>query len=165
MPLFDALITELKREADTTRRVLERVPREHYAWRPHAKSMSLGQLAWHIATLQWGVAHLLGDLNCEVPNFQHTEPPADADLLARLEESTAFAATKLAEWQDAGLRDVWTMRSGEHIVLQMPRREMVRTVMLNHCYHHRGQLTVYLRQLEVPLPSVYGPTADESPFG
>jgi uncharacterized damage-inducible protein DinB len=164
MPLYDALISELTREADTTRRVLARVPRDRFAWKPHGRSMSLGQLALHVATLQRGVAHLLDELECQAPNFQQGEPQADTDLLAQLDESTAFAVEKLSAWQDAGLREVWTMKRGEQTLLQMPRREMVRAVMLNHWYHHRGQLTVYLRMLDVPVPSVYGPSADESPF-
>ena len=165
MPLFDALIAELKHETETTRRVLARVPKEHFSWKPHGKSMSLGQLALHIATLQWGVAHLLDEIECQVPDFRPGEPEPDADLLARLDESTAFAVSKLTEWQDAGLREIWTMKRGGQTLMQMPRRDMVRSVMLNHWYHHRGQLTVYLRLLDVPVPSVYGPSADENVFG
>jgi uncharacterized damage-inducible protein DinB len=165
MPLFNALIAELERETATTRRVLSRVPKDRLTWKPHAKSMSLGQLAWHIATLQWGVAQLLGELECDMPTFEQREAAPDDDLLATLDKSTAFAVSQLSSWQDAGLRDVWTMRRGGQTVMQMPRREMVRTVMFNHWYHHRGQLTVYLRLLDVPVPSVYGPSADENPFG
>ena len=164
MPLFDALIGEIKQEAATTRRVLSRVPKDRLTWKPHAKSMSLGQLAWHVATLQWGVAHLLGELECGVPTFQQREAAPEDDLLATLDKSTAFAIGQLSTWQDAGLRELWTMRRGEDVVMQMPRREMVRAVMMNHWYHHRGQLSVYLRLLDVPVPSIYGPSADENPF-
>jgi uncharacterized damage-inducible protein DinB len=165
MPLFEDLIGELKQEAETTRRVLARVPTDHLTWKPHTKSMSLGQLAWHVATLQWGVAQFLGELDQQVPTFEQREAAPTDDLLATLDQSTAFAIDQLSTWQDAGLREMWTMRNGEQVVMQMPRRDMVRTVMLNHWYHHRGQLSVYLRLLEVPVPSIYGPSADERPFG
>ena len=165
MPLVDALLAELKAETGATRRVLARVPMDRLTWRPHAKSMSLGQLAWHVATLQQGVAHLLDELDCQAPVFAQREASPDDDLLATLETSTAFAASQLSAWDDTGLRERWTMRRGDRVVMQMPRRDMVRTAMFNHWYHHRGQLTVYLRLLDVPVPSVYGPSADENPFG
>jgi uncharacterized damage-inducible protein DinB len=163
--LAEMFANELSREAETTRRVLERVPEEHLAWRPHAKSMSLGQLAYHVASLPEGIAHLLTELSAEVPVVPLPEKTPVAEILMTLDRSVRVATEKLASWGDAGLHESWRMTREGRTLLEMPRVEMVRSVMLNHWYHHRGQLTVYLRMLEVPLPSVYGPTADEHVFG
>jgi uncharacterized damage-inducible protein DinB len=164
MPLLESLIGEVRQETATTRRVLARVPKDRLTWKPHAKSMSLGELALHIATLQRGVAGLLEELDCQIPTFTRGEAGPDTDLLAILDDSTSFVVAQLSKWQDAGLGETWTMRRGDVVLMQMPRRDMVRAVMFNHWYHHRGQLSVYLRLLDVPVPSIYGPSADENPF-
>ncbi|HEV7919584.1 MAG TPA: DinB family protein [Thermoanaerobaculia bacterium] len=165
MGLAESLIAELRGEAATTRRVLERVPETELAWRPHPKSMSVGQLAFHIAMLPQAIAGLLGELVTEVPNVPLPEGVPLAEILATLDRGVPIAAERLAAWGDEGLNAVWRMTREGKTLLEMPRIGMVRSVMLNHWYHHRGQLTVYLRQLDVPLPSVYGPTADEKVFG
>jgi uncharacterized damage-inducible protein DinB len=165
MSIAEQFAAELTREAATTRRVLERVPESQLAWRPHPKSMTLGQLALHIAQLPRGIADLLANLDTDVPRFTIREDAPVAEILATLDESVPFATKRLAEWGDEGLLATWRMKDGENTLLEMPRVAMWRSVMLNHWYHHRGQLTVYLRVLDVPLPSIYGPTADESPFG
>jgi uncharacterized damage-inducible protein DinB len=165
MALAEAFAAELTHEAATTRRVLERVPEEHLGWKPHEKSMSLGQLAYHIASLPEGIAKLLTNLSAEVPFVPLPEQTSVAEILATLERTVPIAAAQLIAWGDAGLHESWRMTREGQTLMEMPRLVMVRNVMLNHWYHHRGQLTVYLRLLEVPLPSVYGPTADETPFG
>lgn len=165
MTAAEQFASELTREAATTRRVLERVPESQLAWRPHPKSMTLGQLAFHIASLPRGIAELLADLDAEVPRVALREDASVAEILATLDESVPFANERLAAWGDEGLAARWRMKRGEKTLLEMPRMAMWRSVMLNHWYHHRGQLTVYLRLLDVPLPSIYGPTADENAFG
>ncbi len=165
MGLAEQFAAELTAEAATTRRVLERVPEAQLSWRPHAKSMSLGQLAFHIAILPRAIAELLGELVTEVPTVPLPEGVPVAEILSTLDESVAFAKEKLAAWGDDGLAATWRMTREGKTLLEMPRKVMVRSVMLNHTYHHRGQLTVYLRLLDVPLPSVYGPTADANGFG
>ncbi|HEX8253327.1 MAG TPA: DinB family protein [Thermoanaerobaculia bacterium] len=165
MRLGEQFAAELTHEAATTRRVLERVPESQLAWRPHPKSMSLGQLAFHIAALPRGIAELLGELVAEVPTVPLPEGTPVAEILATLEQSVAFATERLTSWSDDDLTAIWRMTSGGKTLMEMPRLAMVRSVMLNHWYHHRGQLTVYLRTLDVPLPSVYGPSADEQVFG
>lgn len=165
MSLAEQFAAELTREAATTRRVLERVPESQLAWRPHAKSMTLGQLAFHIAILPSAIAELLTDLDTEVPTVPLRDDASLAEILATLEESVPAAKAKLAEWGDEGLFARWRMTREGKTLLEMPRIGMVRSVMLNHWYHHRGQLTVYLRLLDVALPSIYGPTADENVFG
>jgi uncharacterized damage-inducible protein DinB len=162
--LAEQFAAELTREAATTRRVLERVPESQLAWKPHEKSMSLGQLAYHIAILPRSISNLLTELVVEPPRVPLPENTPVAEMLALLDAAVPYATAKLAEWGDEGLAARWRMIREGKTVFDMPRAAMVRSVMLNHWYHHRGQLTVYLRLLDVPLPSVYGPSADEKPF-
>ena len=164
MSTAERFIGELTSEAATTRRVLERVPAEKFSWRPHPKSMSLGQLALHIAAMPGGVAELMTEPVAQVPRVPLPEPNSVDELTSTLDKSVATVTAKLNSWGDDGLRAEWTMMAGNQTILAMPRRDMVRSVILNHWYHHRGQLTVYLRLLDVAVPSVYGPTADENPF-
>jgi uncharacterized damage-inducible protein DinB len=159
-----AFAAELKQEAATTRRVLERVPQDKFSWKPHPKSMSLGQLALHVAAMPGGVAQLISTTRAEVPRVPLPEAKSREELLTALEASVVTVTTQLATLGDNGLRDEWKLVNGGHTILALPRSEVVRSVILNHWYHHRGQLTVYLRMLDVPLPVIYGPTADENPF-
>lgn len=160
----DALIAEITTEAVTTRRVLERVPEDRLTWKPHPKSMSLGQLAFHVAGLVGGVATLLDDLEAGIPDFPLHEASSRHEILTALDESVRTGTELLSGWGDEGLSQIWMMKAGGETLLELPRIAMVRSVMMNHWYHHRGQLLVYLRLLDVPVPPVYGPTADESPF-
>ncbi len=161
----DALVAEIRREAETTRRVLERVPEDKLSWAPHAKSMSLGTLALHVATIPGAIAGLVSEPTGEVPTFVRPEATSRAQLLSALDTSIATATQKLGGWGAPYLDAEWKMVHAGNTLLALPRIEMIRSVMLNHWYHHRGQLTVYLRLLGVPIPSVYGPSADENPFG
>jgi uncharacterized damage-inducible protein DinB len=163
--MVDALLAELEQEAVTTRRVLERIPDEHLAWRPHPKSLSLGQLALHVATVPGTVAELAAlDVMSEVPSFVQAEAAASSDLVPSLAESVAKARRTLGGFDDEKMAAMWRMQVGGREVMSMPRVAFVRAIMLNHWYHHRGQLLVYLRLLGHSVPSVYGPTADENPF-
>lgn len=161
----DALVAEIRRETEATRRLLERVPEDKLSWTPHTKSMSLGTLALHVATVPGAIAKLVSEPTCEVPTFERAEATSRAELLSALDASVSNATAKLAGWEDEYLDAEWRMTQAGNTLLALPRIDMIRSVMLNHWYHHRGQLTVYLRLLEVPLPSVYGPSADENPFG
>jgi uncharacterized damage-inducible protein DinB len=166
--MIDPLLMEFDREASTTRRVLERVPKDKLSWRPHAKSYSLGQLANHIAGLpNWVGGSLLPggfDMATRPDGGTPKEPASHEALLKTFDESCATAKNAMAQLDDARAMGPWTLRFGPKVIFEMPRLAFVRTILLNHSIHHRGQLTVYLRLLEVPLPSVYGPTADENPF-
>lgn len=155
------LMAELAQEAGTTRRLLERVPEAHLTWKPHPKSMTLGQLAAHIANLPRGITDLALKLETEAPVVPLPGDLSLPEILGILEQSVATAAERLAAWGDEGLAQTWRLTRGGQTVFEMPRAAVIRTILLNHWYHHRGQLTVYLRLLDVPLPSVYGPTADE----
>ncbi len=158
-------IAELEQEAMTTRRVLERVPNDQLAWKPHQKSMSLGQLALHVATIPGNVAEIAAVSPFQVPPFTQPAAATTSELLPALDASVAKARTILGGMDDAALAATWRLMHGDREMMALPRGAVLRTIMLNHWYHHRGQLSVYLRALNVPLPSIYGPSADENPFG
>lgn len=164
MSMIASLLQELEMEAQTTRRVLERVPDGQLAWKPHQKSMSLGQLAQHIATMPGNIAELAQQSPYQVPKFEQPPAAGAAELPATLDASMARARQLLGAMEDADLAKTWRLVDGDREVFTMPVGAIFRTIMLNHWYHHRGQLSVYLRQLDVPLPSIYGPSADENPF-
>jgi uncharacterized damage-inducible protein DinB len=164
MAIIHSLLQELEHEAQTTRRVLERVPQEHLAWKPHPKPYSLGQLALHIAQLPGMVAELSMQSPAAPPAFVQEEARRSADLVPALDQAVAKAQSLLGGLDDQAAMDTWRLVVGDRELMAMPRVALLRAIMLNHWYHHRGQLTVYLRQLNVPVPSVYGPSADENPF-
>ena len=166
MSIAQALLEELEHEAVTTRRLLERIPDARASWRPHEKSWTLGELAMHIAMVPGGVAEFVARPS-PVPAPDFPNPPAapnTAELLRRFDESLGQAKAVLTGMTDAAATEMWRIVAGDREVLAMPRAAFMRAIMLNHWYHHRGQLSVYLRVLGVPLPSIYGPTADENPF-
>jgi uncharacterized damage-inducible protein DinB len=164
MPLIDGLLQELEQEAHTTRRVLERVPNEHLGWRPHPKSRTLGELALHVATVPGGVAEFVAQDDPQAPDFADPSPKSASELVPTLDDAVAKAKKTLGGRDDAWANSTWRLFRGDKELFAMPRLAMLRSIMLNHWYHHRGQLTVYLRELNVPIPSVYGPSADENPF-
>jgi uncharacterized damage-inducible protein DinB len=164
MSIAQTLLAELEQESQTTRRVLQRVPQAHLSWKPHPKSMSLGQLALHVAVVPGNVAEFVAQDSMEAPDFVHPAASSAAELVPALEASVAKAKQHLGGLDDAAMSAVWRMTRGGRELVAMPRAAFARAIMLNHWYHHRGQLLVYLRLLDVPLPSVYGPTADENPF-
>jgi len=166
MALVDGLLQELEQEAQTTRRVLERVPGDRLTWRPHEKARTLGELALHVAHVPGGVAMLVASPSpAQAPTFVSVSPTSASELVPALESAIRKARQVLGHFDDTALTAPWTLMQGERVLFTVARVAMLRSVMLNHWYHHRGQLTVYLRQLNVPVPSIYGPSADENPFG
>ena len=164
MSTVEALLQELEQEAQTTRRVLERVPGDRLNWKPHDKSMSLGQLALHVAMVPGAVAEISRQSPVQVPDFKHPTATSAAELIPALEQSIATARKIVGAMDDAALASTWRAMDGEKEVMALPVGALLRSIMLNHWYHHRGQLSVYLRQVGVPVPSIYGPSADENPF-
>ena len=162
--MTDALIAELEQEAATSRWVLELVPEDRFSWAPHERSMTLGQLAFHVAALPRGIAQWLDQPAAEPPNVPLPEPKSRDQLLEEFDAGVRYAVERIKAWGPEGLQAEWRLLNNGETVLAAPRGAMVRTLMMNHAYHHRGQLTVYLRLLNVPVPSVYGPSADEA-FG
>jgi uncharacterized damage-inducible protein DinB len=166
MAIIEGMLKELEEEAQTTRRVLERVPDDRLGWRPHQKARTLGQLALHVAMVPGGVAQLVSSPPpAPAPQFGPDPSPAtSAELIPTLDQSIARAKQLLGGMDDAALTSTWRLTNGDRELFATTRAAMLRSIMLNHWYHHRGQLTVYLRELGVPIPSVYGPSADENPF-
>jgi uncharacterized damage-inducible protein DinB len=164
MALIDGLLQELEHEAQTTRRVLERVPDDQLTWRPHGKARTLGELALHVASVPGGVAELAAQATVQPPQFTNPSPATAAELVPTLDKAIEKAKSLLGGLDDAAMIATWRMMKGDQEVLALPRIALLRSIMLNHWYHHRGQLTVYLKQLDVPIPSIYGPSADENPF-
>jgi uncharacterized damage-inducible protein DinB len=164
MNLAESLLMEFDQEAQTTKRVLERVPDDKLAWKPHSKSMSLGQLAFHIASGPGQIVAAVVPDSIEAPGFSHPEAKSRQEILDTFSESIASARTTLKSMDDARLTSEWTLTKNGKPVMAMPRIGFLRSILMNHIYHHRGQLSVYLRMLDVPVPSIYGPSADENPF-
>lgn len=165
MPIADSLLPEYDHELATTRRVLERVPEADFGWKPHDKSMTLGQLAGHVANIPFWLSATL-----DAPFYDVTagdkeatlEPPASREvLLQEFDGKVRRARASLAKATDAEMMAAWSLKNAGEEIFSMPRLTAVRSFVLNHLIHHRGQLTVYLRLRNVPLPSIYGPTADE----
>ncbi len=165
-PACAALIAELEQEAQTTRRQLERVPHELLEWRPHPKAMTLGQLALHVATIPGALAGLsaLDGFDAAGMDFTPVSPASSAELVPALEESVAGAKAFLGSLDDDRAAAPWALTNGGTAVFTVPRIGLVRSLMFNHWYHHRGELQVYLRILDLPVPAVYGRSADESIF-
>jgi uncharacterized damage-inducible protein DinB len=159
-------ISELEQEAKSTRRVLERVPADKLDWQPHPKSMKLGQLALHVANLPGAFARMgrLDSFDASQARFTPPMPQSADELVPTLEAGVAEARAFLSELDEKTAFAPWRFMHGERELMTLPKLGLVRTLMFNHMYHHRGQLVVYLRLLDVPVPSVYGPTADENPF-
>jgi uncharacterized damage-inducible protein DinB len=160
MPIADTLLAELDSEMPTTRKLLERVPTDKGQWKPHAKSFPLGHLAQLVATMPgWITKTVAGtDINLAAGagySFQKTE-----SLLEQFDRHVTEARAAIGASKDADYKVPWSLKMGEHVLFTLPRGVVVRQ-HINHLCHHRGQLTVYLRLLEVPIPSIYGPTADE----
>ena len=164
MAIIDGMLQELEQEAHTTRRVLERVPDAQLTWRPHKKARTLGELALHVASVPGAVATIASESRIQAPDFIDPSPKSASELIPALDDSIAKAKSLLCGMDDATLNGMWRMMRGEREIFAIPRVALLRSIMLNHWYHHRGQLSVYLRELGIAVPSIYGPSADENPF-
>lgn len=158
-----ALVAELKQEAATTRKCLERIPADKFDWKPHEKSYTTKQLAVHVAEMfGWTPPTLLQpELDFSKMDYKPAEPKDAAELVELLDKNVADAIDALEKTSDEAYAEDWTLRNGEQIYFTMPRAAVMRGMVLNHIVHHRGQLTVYLRLNDIPVPSIYGPSADE----
>lgn len=164
MSMIEALLQELEQETQTTRRVLERVPGDRLSWKPHDKSMSLGQLAMHVAQMPGNIAEISRQSPFPLPQFTQPTATSASELVPALDQSVARAREILRTMDDASLSKTWRVVDGSREVMTLPVGALLRSLMLNHWYHHRGQLSVYLRQVGALVPSIYGPSADENPF-
>jgi uncharacterized damage-inducible protein DinB len=166
IPMCEAMLREIQQEAATTRRVLERIPENKLEWRPHQKSMTIGQLALHLAQVPGAIARIsqADEFDASSANFGAKQPESLGEIFAAHDESIRGAEDCLKSMTQEKANAIWRLTMGPREGLTMSRAGLLRSIMLNHWYHHRGQLSVYLRLLDVPLPSIYGPSADENPF-
>lgn len=166
MRSVDPMIQELEQEAAATLRMLERVPEDKLDWAPHPKSMTLGQLALHVAGLAGGISNFLemDGFDASQTDFKAPQPKSKAEILEAFAQSQPAARERLVALTDARAGEPWTLTNGGAEIFTVPKIGLVRSLMFNHLYHHRGQLTVYLRLLDVPVPVTYGRSADENPF-
>jgi len=164
--IIEAMTAELQRERETTKRVLDRVPEDRLTWRPHEKSMTLGQLALHVATIPAHLSQMaaLDGFDAANANFESPHPVTKAEILAALDGAIASGTEYLQGLSAADADASWRLTFHGQEVFAMPRSVLLRGLLFNHWYHHRGQLSVYLRLLDVAVPVVYGRSADENPF-
>jgi uncharacterized damage-inducible protein DinB len=164
MSIQTGLIAELKHESSLTKKVLERVPFEKADWKPHEKSMNLARLASHIAELPRWITEILAvdEFDFIVNNFKRSKPQSHEELMNDFNEALVSAIASLENTTLEEFDKTWALKRSGQIIFQLPKKVAIRTLALSHVYHHRGQLTVYLRLLNIPVPSIYGPSADEN---
>ncbi|HEU4453236.1 MAG TPA: DinB family protein [Longimicrobium sp.] len=159
---------DFEHELAQTRRVLERVPDDRFDFKPHPKSFSIGHLATHLANLPFWLISILSDDEFDLATVPPTDPatlPTTRDaVLAKFDENVATVRAAFDAADDEALLRPWTLRKGEHVVMTVPRAAAIRTIGISHMVHHRGQMTLYLRLLDIPVPGIYGPSADEGNF-
>jgi uncharacterized damage-inducible protein DinB len=163
MKLADAFIFELKHEAHTTRKVLERIPEEKFDWKPHEKSMTMGRLATHVAELIGWVDYVFASSELDLSkSYKPFEPKTNSELLEFFDKNFQTALKALEKASDEEMLENWSLKRDSVVLLSMPRVQVLRGLVFNHFIHHRGQLSVYLRLNNLPVPSIYGPSADEN---
>ena len=166
MAIRDSLLPEYDHEMATTRRLFQRIPDADLGWKPHEKSMGLGHLANHIVGIPYWCTLVLGnavfDITSLGPDPRAVAPPSVAHLISDFDAKVVAARTALADAPDPVMLSPWTLKHGDQEIFTLPRVAAIRSFIMNHLIHHRGQLTVYLRLRDVALPSIYGPTADEA---
>ena len=163
MPLNQSFSAELEQESANTKKMLERVPEEHFSWKPHEKSYTLGVLATHIAELPSWVGYTVKADELDFGSMDYKSPVinSSSDLMKLFEENLAQAKEDLKEVSDEDIMKNWSLRNKEQLYFTMPKVVVLRSMVMNHIIHHRAQLGVYLRLLDVPVPGMYGPTADD----
>jgi uncharacterized damage-inducible protein DinB len=164
MSIAAGMLAEFEVQAPVTRKFLERLPEDKLTWKPHEKSMSAGQLAYHLASVPGGIVCFVQNNPAQAPDsFQFPQPASREEILRVFDENVAVVRSSLPKFDDAAMKETWRMFAGGREVLAQPRAEFLRDVMLSHWYQHRGQFSVYLRMLDVAVPASWGPSADEPP--
>lgn len=164
MSLGRILLAELQYEIISTRKMLERIPSDKLQWKPHEKSMTMERIAGHIVEMIGWTKETLtqSELNFATMPYTPTDYKDAAEMVADLDKNIAAAVEILTNCSNETMAENWTMRNGEEIYFTMPKAAVMRSFVMNHIIHHRGQLAVYLRLLDIPVPSIYGPSADEA---
>lgn len=164
MPINELLIREFDQEMSNTRKTLERVPADKWDWKPHQKSGSLGWMAGHVASLPGFTVVAITKPEMDITGANIPRVQKHADLLDTFATLRQQARDALAGVTDDQLSETWTLKNQGQVIFSLPRYDVLRTMCFNHIVHHRAQLTMYLRQLDIPVPPLYGPSADEKPF-
>ncbi len=163
--IAQAMLAEFETQAPVTRRFLERLPEDKLTWKPHEKSMTAGQLAYHIASTPGGVVRFAQTNPAQAPEFAKFPQPATCqEIMQTFDESVAVVREILPSIDDAEMAETWRLLAGGKEVLAQPREQFLRDIMFSHVYQHRGQFGVYLRILNLPVPASWGPSADEPPL-
>lgn len=162
MSIGQSMLSEFDQEMANTRKMLERIPDDKLSWKPDPKSMSMGELASHLAEMIGWTKETINEPSIDVPaGFQPFKAASKADLLRKFEECAAAARTALEAAEDSGMMAPWKLSMNGQTVFEMPRIAVLRGMIINHVIHHRGQLSVYFRLAGLPVPGMYGPSADE----
>lgn len=161
MSIAQELLAEFEAQAPVTRRFLERLPEDKLTWKPHAKSMTAGQLAYHLALVPGGVIRGAEKSQIPPPDFKFPQPASVQEVLKAFDESIATVREVMPSFDERAMNETWRIVAGDQELLAIPRQAFLRNIMLNHWYQHRGQFGVYLRLLDVAVPSSWGPSADE----
>jgi len=167
MLIRDALLPEFDQEMATTRRLLERIPDDKFSFKPHPRSMDMASLATHLSEMTSWTADTINKDSIDLAAYDPSKrkiAASRAELLEMFDKSVVTARAALAKAEDAQLMQPWSLKSGEQTFFTMPKVAVLRSFVFNHCVHHRGQLSVYLRLNDIPVPAMYGPSADEPNF-
>ena len=166
MTLSASLLSDFRREAGLTRKMLAVVPESRFDWQPHDKSWSLAMLAGHVAeNPSWVGAMIEDEMDLAAgADWKPFEPTKSQEMLEAFDKNVQMVGEAIEGRNDAFLNGTWTMKKGDDVIMSQPKHEVLRSILIHHSVHHRGQLTVYLRLLDVPVPSTYGPTADYPDF-
>lgn len=165
MGMIDGLLNEFDHEMESTRKTLERVPEDKFGWKPHAKSGTMIWLAGHVANIPGWPKVTIEQDSIDVDGFVPPPVPTNRqELLSLFEQNVTAGRAALAAANEAKMFQTWTLKAGGKVMFSMPKIAVLRSMVMNHLIHHRAQLTVYLRMNDVPVPALYGPSADEQPF-
>jgi uncharacterized damage-inducible protein DinB len=161
--IAQSLLAEFVIQAPITRRFLERLPDDKLTWKPHEKSLTAGQLAYHLASVPGGICRFVQNNPAQAPNFNFPQPASREEVLNTFDQSIATVRDILPTYDDAAMHETWRLVAEGKELMAQPRGLFIRDVMLSHWYQHRGQFSVYLRILNIPVPASWGPSADEPP--
>jgi uncharacterized damage-inducible protein DinB len=164
MSIAQKFLDEFEAQAPVTRRFLERLPEDKLTWKPHQKSLTAGQLAYHIAAVPGGIVRFVENNPAQAPEaFNFPQPASTAEIIGVFEENISTVRSLLPKFDDRAMVETWRMMAGERELVAQPRAEFLRNIMFSHWYQHRGQFAVYLRLLDIAVPATWGPSADEAP--
>jgi uncharacterized damage-inducible protein DinB len=161
--IAQSLLAEFEVQARVTRKFLERLPEDKLTWKPHERSMTAGQLAYHLASVPGGVVRFVQSSSRQAGGFNFPQPATVQEVFSKLDESVATVREVLPTFDDEAMHEAWRLLAGDKELMVMPRSSFLRDIMFSHWYQHRGQFSVYLRLLNIPVPASWGPSADEQP--